>query len=216
MIEKENPFPTCSAEDLQTEIKLGIGARVMLTRNIDTEDGLVNGAFGTVKGVDVSNSGKVTSVYVLFDNINVGKNALKKQVVTLSSLRHAVRLNPFMDVLCGKNASRKQLPLKLAWAATIHKVQGMTVDQIVVSLKTTFQPGMAYVALSRSTSLAGLHILDFNPDSIYSSDRITEALQSMPLFLKQSQPSTYDSSFQVIVHNTEADLFTLTQRYQYF
>ena len=202
MVQKDVPFANCAEEDLQTEVKLGIGARIMLTRNIDTEDGLVNGAFGTVVGVDLDTAQKVQSVYIKFDNKLVGKKAVTKQVITQSSLRGSVNIKPFVDVLTGKKAKRKQLPLKLAWAATIHKVQGMTVDQIVISLKKIFQPGMAYVALSRATSLSGLHILDYDKDAIYSSEQITEALEAMPSFIPQEVSET-GSDFVIVMHNTE-------------
>ena len=58
------------------------------------------------------------------------------------------------------------MPLRLAWAMTIHKGQGMSLDLVNVSLKYVFAHGQAYVALSRARSLQGLHISDYNPDCV--------------------------------------------------
>lgn len=99
---------------------------------------------------------------------------------------------------------RKQLPLKLGWAATIHKVQGMTLKEVVVSLKTTFAAGMAYVALSRVSSEEGLHIIDFDSKVIYASQDITKALQAMEPFLCSTiLPTTAQKATMTLTfHNT--------------
>jgi hypothetical protein len=64
-------------------------------------------------------------------------------------------------------------------------VQGITTDKVVVSLKNIFAAGMAYVALSRVTSLHGLVIRDFDEQKIYYNEQITNALQQMPQYLTQ-------------------------------
>ncbi|VDI64011.1 Hypothetical predicted protein [Mytilus galloprovincialis] len=179
--QKDEPIISCTPQDLETELQIGIGARVMLTRNIDTEDGLVNGAFGSVTGV----------------HLDAHEQGL-------------VKIKLFQDNLYGKKFTRKQIPLTLAWAATIHKVQGMTVQQIVVSLRKIIQPGMAYVALSRATTLSGLVILVFNPNAIYSSEDITEALQQMPLFHSPPLVPAPSNLFTTVHHNTEGFLTHLS------
>ena len=72
---------------------------------------------------------------------------------------------------CGKRGSevtRSQFPLTLAWATTIHKVQGLRLNEIVVDMEgsSRFSPGQAYVAFSKVKTLAGLHIIKFNAGAI--------------------------------------------------
>ena len=59
-------------------------------------------------------------------------------------------------------ASVKQVPLRCAWAITIHKSQGMTLDRARMDLRRTFAPGMGYVALSRVESMNGLYLDGIN------------------------------------------------------
>ncbi|VDI10927.1 ATP-dependent DNA helicase PIF1 [Mytilus galloprovincialis] len=188
--QKDEPYSTYTSEDLQDVIELGIFARIMLIRNIDTTDGLVNGAFGSITGIEKSQNDEIRAVYVKFDHPESGKKHISKLAQTKSLPKDSVRISPVEEVLHGKNVTRKQLPLRLGWAATIHKVQGMTVKEIVVSLKRTFAPGMAYVALSRVSSL---------------KEDITIALDSMESFhlAKAATEPSVEHSLTITFHNTE-------------
>ena len=105
---------------------------------------------------------------VTFDNSRVGLKALQTSQHR-ARFANAIPLSKYKVVFFAKG-KRSQFPLTLAWATTIHKVQGLTLDEIVVDMKGgRFSPGQAYVAFSRVKTLAGLHILNFNHKAIKKS-----------------------------------------------
>uniref|UniRef100_A0A9J8BCB5 ATP-dependent DNA helicase n=1 Tax=Cyprinus carpio carpio TaxID=630221 RepID=A0A9J8BCB5_CYPCA len=136
-------------------VSLGVGARVMLKKNVDVSDGLVNGAFGTVVHIsrkqrpndddDDDDDDFPSAIHVEFDNPNVGKVQKSKQRQKYSPNSTVIEVEE--DQVTNNGGIRRQFPLKLAWACTIHKVQGLTVDKAVVSLDKVFSPGQAYVVV---------------------------------------------------------------------
>ena len=77
----------------------------------------------------------------------------------------------------------QQIPLRLAWAITIHKSQGMTLDAVEMDLGDTFEPGMGYVALSRVRSLNGLKLMNLNEMALKVHPKV---LQHDTTFKEQS------------------------------
>jgi ATP-dependent exoDNAse (exonuclease V) alpha subunit len=77
-----------------------------------------------------------------------------------------------------------QVPLRLAWAITVHKSQGMTLDEAEMDLSQCFVPGQGYVALSRVRSLEGLYLKGFNAMALRVDERIAEADR---IFRRRSQ-----------------------------
>ena len=195
-----------NSNDMKDMIQVAPGARVMLTRNIDVSDGLVNGSFGTVTGYTQTPKERI---FIRFDSSESGskqKNTFDGGQVDTYIERCEDRLDKYKHML------RRQFPIKLAYACTIHKVQGMTTETAVVSLDNMFDSGMAYVALSRTTSLKGLHIINFKENEIYCNTRITESINKMrklelntnrPLLLAQTALSQ-QSTLTLIHHNTES------------
>jgi ATP-dependent DNA helicase PIF1 len=127
--------------ELPPELKLKIGAQVMLTRNKDVESNLVNGSRGIIENF-VFDGGFYVPV-VRFDN---------GLVIKVSPVE-SVRYNPDGGEGC---LVRMQIPLKLAWAITIHKSQGSTLSRASLDISSAFEYGQCYVALSRVRSLEGL------------------------------------------------------------
>ena len=132
----------------------------MLTTNVDVSDGLVNGARGEVIHI-ATNNNKATHILVQFDNPEVGAKA--KHANHYRNYPDTVPLTRHERVFLtkgkrGSEITRVQFPLTLEWATTVHKVQGLMFDEIVIDMKG-FSPGQAYVAFSR----------DFNPNAIKAS-----------------------------------------------
>ncbi|KUF05635.1 AAA family ATPase [Leucobacter sp. G161] len=131
----------------EERLQLAVGAQVMLLNN-DFADRWVNGSIGKVERIGSDADGPVVDVR-LRDGTRVEVRQhtweITRPVVRAGSLEH--------DVI----GTFAQLPMKLAWAITIHKSQGQTLDRVVVDLTGgTFANGQLYVALSRCTSLEGL------------------------------------------------------------
>ena len=76
-------------------------------------------------------------------------------------------------------ASRQQIPLILAWALSIHKAQGQTLERVKVDLGKIFERGQAYVALSRATCQEGLQIMRFDPKKVMAHDKVKNFYDSL-------------------------------------
>ena len=194
----------------------------MLCKNVDVEDGLVNGACGTVTHMDFGNDKTFPlKIYVKFDDDKIGLQRRKTCAHAAVECRDSTAIDPEKEKATKRGCVRLQFPLRLAWACTVHKVQGLTVDEAVVSLKKVFAPGQAYVALSRVRALSGLIIRDFKEKAIYCKDTVKEAMDSMPPFLiEQPKPSINAQSFSVYLLNVQSlsrhllDLVSCTQHLQ--
>jgi len=176
-------------------IELKKGAQVMLIKNMD--ETLVNGSLGTVVGfmteatfelkAGVEDSDMETDAK---KRVRAFTNALAESskndnreypVVAFHAVDGTVR-----QILCVPEdwkvelptgevqASRKQLPLILAWALSIHKAQGQTLERVKVDLGKVFEKGQAYVALSRATTKQGLQVLNFQKNKVMAHPRVVE------------------------------------------
>ena len=136
-----------------TQLVLKKGAQVMFVKN-NYELGYVNGTLGEVIDFDENESPVVRT----FDGaeIKVGYESweVKEDDKELAAIA--------------------QLPLRLAWAITVHKSQGMSLDGAEVDLSRSFIPGMGYVALSRVRSLKGLKLMGMNQMALTVNPEIVE------------------------------------------
>ena len=154
---------------LEAKLDLAVGARVMLRRNINTKDGLVNGSIGSVTAITPH------CVIVKFDHI--------PEPYPVQRVKSKFMLMKTFYVY------RKQFPLILAYAVTIHKCQGLSLDSAIIDLSSkVFSPGMAYVALSRIRSLSGLHLTHFDPASIIVSNSCLEEINRLRSIYRKDLP----------------------------
>ncbi|KAH6605136.1 dna helicase pif1 [Trichoderma cornu-damae] len=177
-------------------IELKMNSQVMLIKNLDGS--LVNGSLGTVIAFSDERTFEMTNTddYAaeLRDDAMArarrklkafsrepepGGSGVKYPVVRFISTDGTARV-----VLCQPEewkvelpngevqAKRVQLPLILAWALSIHKAQGQTLERVTVNLGRVFEKGQAYVALSRATSQEGLRVLGFDRSKVMAHPRV--------------------------------------------
>lgn len=132
-------------------LKLKVGAQVMMIKNTYQKDGIINGSLGVIKGF----SSKKNYPIVQFTNF---------RELTIGPEEWLLERFDHESKTLVAEAKMTQIPLILAWAMTIHKSQGLTLDKIACDLKDSFSDGQTYVALSRARSLEGITIdsIDFS------------------------------------------------------
>jgi len=123
-------------------LELKQGAVVMFTKN-DPAGRYVNGTLGVVDDFDAE------------DGYPIVRTRGGKRILAEPSKWK-------IDEAGRERASITQVPLRLAWAMTVHKSQGMSLDAAVIDLSKAFEYGQGYVALSRLRNLSGLHLLGLN------------------------------------------------------
>ena len=167
---------TLSADDmggLEPVIYLSKGAKVMLTMNLWTDVGLCNGAIGTVLDFVYAKGQQPPClpicVLVQFDEEYKGPSVS-------STFQHCVPICPITQVSgsLGQRYERQQLPLRLAWAMTIHKCQGLTLSKAWIDLGSSERTlGITYVALSRVKKIQDMVIEPVTLERLQAVKKLT-------------------------------------------
>ncbi len=204
-----DPFFTSSL--VPKRVTLRVGAQVMLTKNVDIDvcpkDRLVNGSRGVVKsfmGQEGAKAELASRLGACSDDAARAAVGTQMEAVRMAGPAAVFPVVLFCNGrtrLCGPEmfehtlymtgtCRRAQLPLKLAWALTIHKCQGGTLDRVRVDLAGCFSPGQAYVALSRARCTAGLQVVGFSesavrthPAAVAFHDALAEGPASLARFV---------------------------------
>lgn len=183
-------------------ISLKKGAQVMLIKNVDESlvNGSLGRIMGFMDERQFDNYTNNEEDYAMkpdgtiastVDNeLSTQENAKKRMMDSFTTakkwpvVRFAIADGSSRDLLCQPEswkvelpngevqASRNQIPLILAWALSIHKAQGQTLERVKVDLGRVFEKGQAYVALSRATAMKGLQVLRFDPKKVVAHEKV--------------------------------------------
>ena len=174
-------------QNLQTTLQVKLAAKFMLIQNVDTTDGMTNGAICTVM---YFNQRTVTPsvIWVLFDDVDIGvkcrmenhnlytgiNSEIDKYWTPIQQIERRFQVGKHKNVL----VVRRQFPLTHCSATTIHKSQG-SLERAVASFKGYITSHMTYVSLSRLTKLDGLYRLDFDPKTFQVDPAVNTEMQRL-------------------------------------
>jgi ATP-dependent exoDNAse (exonuclease V) alpha subunit len=156
---------SCLADEI---LRLKIGAKVICIKNAQDRS-YVNGSMGYVVGFDKEGA-------PIIELVNG-----KKVTITADSWK--------IEEDGKVRAELTQLPLKLAWAITVHKSQGMTLDMAEIDLSRAFTGGQGYVALSRLRTIDGLFLKGFNQQALLVDDTVRETDKIFQIKSAQAEQS---------------------------
>lgn len=182
---------------LTPTLELKEGAQVMLCFNLDTDAGLANGTRGYVTGFKTS---KVAAESDMFHKqytekelaagqgrVLYPKDVLLPVVEFYNGVKILMPMVRWRRMTAQGEAYVWHVPLRLAWAATMHRVQGQTISHLDVSLDmSVFEVGQAFVAISRAQSLEGLTLSKFDPACIKADERV-KRFYTLPFEFQRSQ-----------------------------
>ena len=188
----ENNYPAEGA------LILRVGAQVMFLKNDLVLKRYFNGKIGVVKSLDNE------EIIVECDGINISVSS-----ETWENSRYV------LDRTDGKLQQETlgtftQFPLRLAWAITIHKSQGLTFEKVMIDAGAAFSSGQVYVALSRCTSLDGIVLLSKIPSAaIYSNDNVIKGQRA--LTHKGSLAERFDGARQIFTQQLLEEIFSFNE-----
>lgn len=177
-------FPESSAPTSVT-LHLKIGAQVMFVRNDSPGHRYYNGKIGVVKDYDAE-AATVTVVDEQGQAIEVKRDRWENVRYKLSPQTN--------DIISEVEGTFTQYPLRLAWAVTIHKAQGLTFDRVIIDAGSAFTYGQVYVALSRCRTLEGLVLS--TPITAACSHADTDVQHFVDTFPSREQVTTQLDAFR--------------------
>ena len=199
------PDGTIQDTNFANKLEFKIGARVMLIHNVDVSDLLCNGALGILIGVETSQNGSLEKLVVKFDMPNAGKASrdqhpgyAKKypEGTVITKMDKEYTLSSHANTSGASTARLIQYPLVLAYAVTVHKIQGQTIEKpskICVDLRRVRNGGQAYVALSRIKELEQLFILEELPaHKMYPNHKALDEIKRLEEISINNNPTSWD------------------------
>ena len=152
------------------DLILAKGAQVMLITNLEPESGLVNGSRGVVVDYALPDDSEFKTVQ---DAIPIDETLLVPIVLFRNGQKRVIE-HATWEVPDFQGVMRRQVPLRLAYAITIHKAQGATLDCALIDVgASTFEFGQAYVALSRVKDLESLYIHDLEVTAFRAHPKVS-------------------------------------------
>ncbi|CAF3370960.1 unnamed protein product [Rotaria sp. Silwood1] len=198
---RKKKLNTCDYEHL----RIAVNARIVIEENANRDDGIVKGAFGNVVEIVFDSNKKdfVDHIRIKFDNPDCGRQHQKiceicRKEKTVCIQRYN---NPWDED--GQRKNTEQFPIRLGWASTIHKVQGLTVKSVVIDLKKFNQTGQGYVAFTRPPKGEEVYLTQFKDEAFFCDERIEESTSKMRKMSYQYAQMEDASLFRIGFHNVE-------------